>query len=313
MSPAPDDPFVSLFQLPVTGGELSVARAGPPAPRADDVVVALHGITASHVAWRTVARALSAEPGICFLAPDLRGRGRSAGLPGPYGFKAHVADVLALLDNAGVARVVLVGHSMGAYLAALLAADHPHRVSGLVLVDGGLPTEVPSDKDPDELLDGALGPAAKRLERTFPTRAHYIEMWHAHPAFAASWDPDVEAYISYDIEPAPNVEHPDAVRSKVSPEAVRTDGRELLLADATRTALHRVLAQVRILRAQRGLLDDDRPMISDEALAAFASTHPGVRVETVAGTNHYTIVLGPGPGPSHVADAVLAAVEEPAT
>ena len=46
----------------------------------------------------------------------------SAGLPGPYGFAAHLADLLSVLDDAGVERAVLAGHSMGAYLATGLAA-----------------------------------------------------------------------------------------------------------------------------------------------------------------------------------------------
>jgi pimeloyl-ACP methyl ester carboxylesterase len=202
---------------------------------------------------------------------------------------------------------------MGAYVAARLAADHPERVSSLVLIDGGLPIPVPSDKDPDELLAATLGPAAKRLDQTFPTRADYVAMWRAHPAFAASWNADVEAYVSYDVESARDTAHPDAVRSVVSPDAVQTDGKELLLDETTRTAVHRVLGPVRLLRAPRGLLDDDRPLISDDVLAEFAAARPDAHVETVPDTNHYTILLGPGPGATHVAAAVRAAAREAAS
>ncbi|WP_425470408.1 alpha/beta fold hydrolase [Streptomyces diacarni] len=78
-------------------------------------------------------------PGASLYAPDLRGRAASADLPGPYGLAAHVADVLALLDHLGQRRAVLIGHSMGGFVAALAAARHPSRVAGTVLVDGGLP------------------------------------------------------------------------------------------------------------------------------------------------------------------------------
>ena len=312
MSPPVDDPFVTRFELPVAGGPLNVARAGPPRRRAEAVVVALHGITASHMAWRTAARALVAETGICLLVPDLRGRGRSAGLPGPYGLAAHIGDVLALLDRIAAPRIVLAGHSMGAYVAARLAADHPERVSSLVLVDGGLPLPVPADKDPDELLKATLGPAAERLEQTFPTRADYVAVWREHPAFAASWDRDVEAYVNYDIESAHDAAHPDAVRSVVSLDAVKTDGRELLLDEATRTALDRVVAPVRLLRAPRGLLNDDRPLLPDDVVAEFAAAHPDAHVEVVADTNHYDILLGRSPGPARVAAAIGTAVRDAA-
>ena len=100
---------------PVRGGRLAVTHwpgEGPP-------VVALHGITANSLAYAALADAL---PGADLYAPDLRGRAGSAGLPGPYGLGAHVDDTVALLDRLGCERAVLVGHSMGAFVAALAAA-----------------------------------------------------------------------------------------------------------------------------------------------------------------------------------------------
>ena len=91
------------------------------------MVLLVHGITASHVQWRAVARRLGERDDLCLLAPDLRGRGRSAGLPPSGGLRTHVEDLLALLDHAGAGRVVLAGHSMGAYVVALAAAEHPER------------------------------------------------------------------------------------------------------------------------------------------------------------------------------------------
>ena len=58
-------------------------------------------------------------------------RARSAGLPGPYGLSAHAADVTALLDRlgadgeAGADATVLVGHSMGGFVAALPPPGRP--------------------------------------------------------------------------------------------------------------------------------------------------------------------------------------------
>ncbi|MEA2350208.1 MAG: lipase [Thermoleophilaceae bacterium] len=305
-----NDPFVTQCEVPVAGGVLSVARAGPSVERAEGVVLLVHGITASHLAWRAVARELVEETGVCVLAPDLRGRGRSSTLPAPYGMAAHVADLVALLDHATAAPVVLGGHSMGAYVAAELAADHAERVSNVVLVDGGLPIPVPADKDPEELLEATLGAALQRLGKTFPTREDYISMWRAHPAFVASWNSDVDAYVEYDLESTPSAELPDAVGSVVSQDAVRTDGRDLMLDEETRTALARVRAPVWLLRSPRGLLDEaDHPLIPREMLDEYAAAHPDARVENVEETNHYTLLLGQGPGPSRVAAAFRAALE----
>jgi pimeloyl-ACP methyl ester carboxylesterase len=247
--------------------------------------------------WVTVARELDER--VCLLAPDLRGRGRSATLPPPYGMAAHVADLIAVLDHVGAASAVLMGHSMGAYLAARLAAEQPERAAGLVLLDAGLP--VPPLDDPD-VLDAAVANAVMRLSITFGTVDQYIQGWRAHPAFAHAWDDDIEAYARYDL-----LEDGGAVRCAASAAAVRTDTREMVLDEATRTALDRVSASAQLLRAEHGLFDDD-PLIPADALHAFAATHPSVRVEEVSDVNHYTLVMGHSPGPRRVAAAIGASL-----
>jgi pimeloyl-ACP methyl ester carboxylesterase len=294
-----DDPFALRFEVPVAGGALHVARSGPPAAEADCVVLAVHGVTASLMTWRTVAREL--DGGICLLAPDLRGRGLSAGLPGPYGMAAHVADLIAILDHVGVPTAVLVGHSMGAYLIERLAAEHPTRALGLVLLDAGLPFSAP--EDPDEMLDSAVANAVLRLAITFPSRDLYIQGWRAHPAFAQTWNEDIAAYARYDL-----VEDGRLVRCAATAAAVQADSREMVLDDANRTALERVRTPACLLRAERGLFDAD-PLISPASLRAFAATHPSVRVEAVADVNHYTLVMGGGTGPHRVVAAIEALCE----
>uniref|UniRef100_UPI000DE246F4 alpha/beta fold hydrolase n=1 Tax=Nonomuraea lactucae TaxID=2249762 RepID=UPI000DE246F4 len=61
------------------------------------VIVAVHGITASLMAWAAVARRL--PEGCSLVAMDLRGRGHSAALPGPYGLPRHAEDVLRVADH----------------------------------------------------------------------------------------------------------------------------------------------------------------------------------------------------------------------
>ena len=295
------DPFTTRFEARVAGGELHVARSGPPAAEAADVVLAAHGVTATSMTWRTVARKLSDR--VCLLAPDLRGRGRSAQLPGPYGIEPHIADLLAVLDQAGAPPAVLVGHSMGAYVLARLAAEYPERVARLVLLDGGLP--LPRPADAESMLQSARDNSVMRLSITFPSVEQYVEGWRAHPAFAHTWNEDVEAYARYDVVTDGNV-----VRCGASAQAVLADSREMVLDDATRTALERVRAPVHLLRAERGLFDDD-PLIADAPLRAFAASHLAVRVEAVADVNHYTLVMGDGHGPDRVVAAVAGDSSDP--
>ena len=259
-------------------------------------MITAHGVTASLMTWRSIARQLS--PRICLLAPDLRGRGLSSSLPGPYGIKAHVEDLLAVLDAAGVASAILVGHSMGAYVVARIAAEHPSRAAGLILLDAGLPFPLPDD--PGRMLDGAVTNAVMRLAITFPSADSYVEGWRAHPAFANDWDDDIEAYARYDL-----VEDGGVARCGASPDAVRTDSREMVLDAITRTSLDRVRAPIHVLRAPRGLFDDeDSPLIPADVLRRFATEYPEVRVESVPDVNHYTLVMGSGPGPRRVVAAI---------
>src|SRR5919107_4040128 len=79
------------IDVPVTGGTLAAYRW----PGDEPVVLAAHGISSNHRTWGVVAGAL--EGAATLVAPDLRGRGRSNGLPGPYTIAQHAEDCLAVL------------------------------------------------------------------------------------------------------------------------------------------------------------------------------------------------------------------------
>lgn len=194
------DPFEAVEHVRVDGAVLHVARAGPPPRQAGAVVLAAHGITASHLSWRAATRELlGRRPDVCVLAPDLRGRGRSASVGPPYGMAAHVGDLRAVLVAAGVSRAVLAGHSMGAFLVARLAAEQPAGVAAVVLVDGGLRIPAPASLDADRVLEAVLGPAIARLRMEFASVDEYIAFWQGHPAFAGRWNDDIDAYVRGDL------------------------------------------------------------------------------------------------------------------
>jgi pimeloyl-ACP methyl ester carboxylesterase len=311
-----NDPFYERCDVPVAGGTLHVARAGAPLDEAEAVVLALHGLTSSLMIWRTVARELSRHTRLSLLAPDLRGRGRSGQLAGPFGFQTHIADLLAVLDHFGVQRAVLAGHSLGAYIAACLATQHPERTAAIVLADSGMPfSDVPKG-EPAEVVERAFGAAIGRLRMTFSSVDEYVERWHAHPAFAPAWQPgfapvwddDLEAYARYDV-----AGEPGAVRCVVSERAVLADSEEMLLDESARTALDHVRAPVYILRASRGVNGFDLPLIARHQLYGFAAKRPDAHVQEVWGVNHYTLVLGRSHGPGRVATALERASRIPAS
>ena len=143
-----------LLDIPVGGGDLRVLVWGT----GKRVAVAVHGLTASAMSWQAVARQMPA--GWTLAAPDLRGRGHSAHLPGPYGLERHAADVTAVLRHFG-GRPVLAGHSMGAYVVLLARDANPKLSRRLVLVDGGLPLPVPDGLDPEVGARGLHRPGGR--------------------------------------------------------------------------------------------------------------------------------------------------------
>lgn len=268
--------------VPVRGGSLRVG-VWEPVGEPVGTVLAVHGITASHRAWPLLAGAL---PDVRVVAPDLRGRGRSNGLPGPYGMPAHAEDMVAVLDALGVGTAVVVGHSMGGFVGVVLADRHPERVAGLVLVDGGMPLTPPPGVSPDELARAVLGPAAERLRMTFPDRVAYREFFRQHPALARDWSAYVEAYVDYDLEG----EEP-ALRPATTLEALEEDIRELVDGDSVLRAVERLDRPTDWLLAPRGLLDEVPPLYPDADRAAWAERVPALRPVEVPDVNHYTIVM----------------------
>ncbi|MEV0229185.1 alpha/beta hydrolase [Nonomuraea sp. NPDC050786] len=263
----------------VAGQRIATFGTGP------RTIIAVHGITASLMAWGAVGRRL--PEGWRLVAMDLRGRGHSASLPGPYGLPRHAEDVLRVADHVGAGPdAVLTGHSMGAYVAALAAAERDF--ARVVLVDGGLPLPpLPEDADVDQVMEATLGPAIARLRQTFPTADAYVDFFKAHPAFAGHWNADVEAYVRYDLTGPEG-----ALRSRAVEKAVLQDGRWLRLEpEAIAAALGSVRAPLTLLRAPRGLLDQNAGFLPDDLALPWAARLPGLRDEVIPDCNHYTILF----------------------
>jgi esterase len=95
-------------------------------------LVLLHGLLGSSRNWQTAGSDLAQHFNV--FALDLRNHGRSPHHPA-MSYEAMMDDVLAWLDERGLARVTLLGHSMGGKVAMLLACRHPARVERLIVVD----------------------------------------------------------------------------------------------------------------------------------------------------------------------------------
>lgn len=274
-----------MFAVPVEGGELAVARWG----HGPEVVVASHGVTASCMEWPRVAEQLVGD--VTFYALDHRGRGGSADVGGPFGLRVHADDVAAVLDHVGADRAVVVGHSMGGFVATNVDVRHHERVKAVLLLDGGLPlpVPVPEDADVEEVLRSIIGPALDRLATTFPSVDAYLDFWAQHPAVTqpGEWSEYFRAYAEYDLRPVG-----DGWRSKVSAEAVKADSEATLVDEETRNAIERLQAPALLLYADRGMFNEEQGLYPKDLVDTYVERVASLEAELVPDVNHYTLVLG---------------------
>jgi pimeloyl-ACP methyl ester carboxylesterase len=127
-------------------------------------------------AYLTEVAPMLTAAGLWLLAPDAPGFGESPALPPEeYETGSVVEMVGGLLDERGIDRAILIGHSWGGTIMTAFAATHPERVDGLVLVDSGQmdyqdAPGFPHGKSYEDLVEDARAP-----ERTIRTTAEEFQ------------------------------------------------------------------------------------------------------------------------------------------
>ena len=150
---------ISRQSLYLAGHNLSIAVAGEGPP-----LVLLHGSATHSYAWRNLIPYLAR--GHRCLAPDLPGMGGSLPAqfetPSSFSFEEQEWSIGELIRFLEPSRpVVLIGHELGALLAAVYARNHPSSVAGLVFIEGSFRVTNDTKFDPDvrEFLAEVRGPA----------------------------------------------------------------------------------------------------------------------------------------------------------
>lgn len=148
---APD--VVEEREVELPGGDLHVVTDGPPST---DTVVLLHGLAGSTAWWDPVPPALRNRYTVRI---DLLGHGRSAKPDSGYSMVEQAARVADVLDELGVRRAIVVGHSTGGYVATALAEHRADLVTAIVLIDTGSRLDAFTDNGPAGalLLTPAIG------------------------------------------------------------------------------------------------------------------------------------------------------------
>lgn len=224
---------------------------GPP-------LLLLAGIASDHASWTPVMPLLARR--FRLILPDARATGRSS--PGAHAFEQLAEDAVALLDELGVARAHVCGHSMGGMVALDLATRFPGRVDRLVLA-ATMPGPTP--------VAAAMFGALMRARREGLSEEGFLRLlhpWIFGPAFFA--DPAVQKAAILMALSYPHAQPREGLEAQLK----ATAGIDL----ASRPA--RVAAPTLVLNAERDLL-----FLPGESAAAFAAI-PDHRVETLPDAGH---------------------------
>ena len=293
--PAPAEPpvidGVRRSRVRARGVDFHVTQAGP----ADGTpVLVLHGWPQHHYEFRD----LLADPpqGLRIIAPDLPGYGWSGPAPHRWQKEQVVSDVLALLDQLGVQRVVLVGHDWGGWIGHLLALRAPERVSAFLALNIIHPWNTPAGMLPHLWRFGyqpVIALFGERLQRDteFAYRALRGNLFDSsrvsredarwfserarHPVCARAGRDTYRTFLLHEV-PA-SVRHGERRRSSVPTRVVF---------GATDIALHWSLASASTARAEDYTLElipdcghfivDEMPeLVRERLLAVVAEFPPG--------------------------------------
>jgi pimeloyl-ACP methyl ester carboxylesterase len=246
----------------------------------DKQVLCVHGLTANCRCWDIIGEALA--PAHRVLAMDLRGRGLSDKPATGYSMDSHVRDINSVIGDLGIHQVVLMGHSLGAYIAMSFAARYPEKAEKLILIDGG------GHLTPEQWhkVSLAIKPSVDRLGKIFPSFDSFLETMKQAP-FLHPWSSVIEDYFRYEIEEVEN-----GVRSRTNPVNIQeevsnlTDFEPALIFD-------KIACPVLILRATDGILSPDDVVLPASALERMIAEIPNASRVDLDGTHHFSILLQP--------------------
>lgn len=248
-------------------------------------VVALPGLSSTAAVWGPLAES---APDVTLVAPDLRGRGGSMNVKGEPGLRAHARDVAELLTELDLRDVVLVGHSMGAYLAPVVAQQAAERVSRLVLVDGGIPPALPFFMGP-RLVRMAFRKELRSLDRDWPTieafarKAKFEQMLAGRPDLRET----VLGIVRQELIGEAGAWHP-----RLAVDSLVADAVDVFCGRHVEPALDALRVPTTVLLAESARKDGQRPFITDHAVTPWARRQPLLTVRRLPG-NHVTVLFAP--------------------
>lgn len=277
----------AMLRAPGQGITLQVSHWLGPGPN----VLAVHGLTANCRSFDTIAQEIA--PPVNLYAVDLRGRGLSDHPATGYSLEHHGADLARVITHLDQGPLTVMGHSLGAYIALALAAQHPELVQGLILLDGG------AALTPEQWarVGAGTGASVARLGQRHASCADYLAA--IRQAAGGEFSPALEEYYLYDCR-----EYPDGFGSRIDPAHIAEERANLSRTDMA-VLQARVECPVLILRALRPMLGGDEMVLPDQALPAFLRALPRASLVELPDQDHFGMVFQPSPRRAQAIKAFL--------
>jgi pimeloyl-ACP methyl ester carboxylesterase len=208
----------------------------------------------------------------------------------------HAADLIAALDQLGIAGVQVCGMSMGGFVAVELATSYPDRVKSLVLVDGGFPMPVAPGLTP-EALPALFRDRLARLARDWASVQDYARFFVAATApLLDPADPLLLGYLAHDLADG---------RVRLSGDALIADSADIFFGESK---WQQVTVPTRLLTAQWSRGRDSAPAYDDAAVRSFrAGLIALADVRMLAGVDHAASIMSPA-GAQATAELITAAL-----
>jgi pimeloyl-ACP methyl ester carboxylesterase len=243
-------------------------------------VLCVHGLTANCRCWDVIASSLAPENTISAI--DLRGRGLSDKPSAGYSMRHHIQDIHCVLDDLEQKKMVLMGHSLGAFISLAFAAHYPERTEKIILMDGGGQLT----QDQWEKITVAIKPSLDRLGQVFPSFDAYVALMKQAPFFQP-WSQAIESYFQYESEAEAG-----GVRSRINPANIKEEV-ENIQQEVPSEYYPKVTCPVLILRATHGILSHDDLVLPESAVEKMVSEIPNAHCLNIEGTNHFSILFQP--------------------
>lgn len=174
------------YNVELNSGEIKIKEyAGEKGP-----IIMIHGLTGNHLNMRYYADYFAG--GYKVISVDLQGRGDSGEMKKNSSIFTHADNILELINKQDYKDIILVGYSMGAYIASIIASKSS-LIKKLVLLDGTAAV--------DSRHDDIVKPSLSRLSKKYKSKEDYVnEVRTIYKRLNVKWSEELKETIEYEVE-----------------------------------------------------------------------------------------------------------------